>query len=82
MIISPKEIDIMIKQGKIIILRNNKVYDITNFNFHPGGFNCLQKKNGKDVSYDYNFHSKNAKKIWKKFLIGYIKKENTFCNIM
>ncbi len=53
---------------------NTKVYDITTFiNKHPGGSEILLKKTNIDCSKDYNFHSKNAKKIWKKYLIGYVK---------
>jgi cytochrome b involved in lipid metabolism len=58
------------------IYANDNVYDITNFiKIHPGGSNCLLKKAGTDCSYDFEFHSKNGKKIWDRYKIGKIKKK-------
>jgi cytochrome b involved in lipid metabolism len=64
------------------IVANNNVYDITNlFEIHPGGKNCLINHIKKDCTMDYNFHSKNGKNEWKKYKIGYIKK-NDSCIIL
>lgn len=69
--ISMEKIDDLIKDGKIIIIVKKKVYDITNFkNLHPGGKDCLIKKNGTDCTSDLNFHSKKAKKMLSLFYIG------------
>lgn len=75
-----KEINNLIKDGKIIIIRKDNIYDITNYKSHPGGVNCFQKKNGEEVSLDYKFHSNKAKKIWSLYFIGKIYKENNYFN--
>lgn len=77
-----KEIDDMIKANRIIIIRKDYVYDVTNFSDHPGGLECLHRRVGLDTNYDYKFHSKKTKKLWSRYLIGKIKKENSFCIIM
>lgn len=66
------------------IIYNNKVYDITSFlknNKHPPGNNPIIKNLGCDITYDINFHSKNAKKLLKKYKIGYLESysEPTCC---
>ena len=64
--------------SKIIFYVGKKKYDATKFlNDHPGGKQCLIKKNNTDVTIDYNFHSKNGKKKWKEFLIE-DNSDNTF----
>ena len=45
--LSLKEIEDLISNNRLIIIRKNLVYDITNFNNHPGGINCLIKKTDK-----------------------------------
>ena len=56
--------------GKLILV-GKKVVDISNLlDNHPGGNNCLIKKLGTDCSKDINYHSKDAKKIVKKLVIG------------
>ena len=77
-----KEINEMIEANRIIIIRKGYVYDITNFSDHPGGLECLRKRNGYETNYDYKFHSKKAKKLWSKYLIGKIKQQESFCSIM
>lgn len=68
---SRESINKQIENGKIIIIVNNNVYDVTEFvKYHPGGENCFLNKNGKDCSYDLNFHSDEAKKLLKMFFIG------------
>lgn len=69
--VSPNEIFDLIKNNRIIVYRNNYVYDITNLiNKHPGGNNCLLKKLGTNCHKDYEYHRDHAKKIWEKYLIG------------
>ena len=52
------------------IIVNNNVYDVTNFlKDHPPSKKIIIKKAGTDCSYDLHFHSDNAKKILKKFII-------------
>ena len=75
----------LINNGEKLIIANNIIYNITNYySKHPGG-NCILKKiitiDSKSSSrlivencdIDYNFHSKQSKKIWKKLAIGTLK---------
>jgi len=52
----------------------NNVYDATDFFcFHPGGItSILRHSGGEDCSLDFNFHSRNAQKLWKSKQIGYL----------
>jgi len=81
-IITQHEIDFLISSGKIILIRDKYVYNVTNFKLHPGGYKCLENKCGQNVDYDYNFHSSNAKKIWKEYCIGTTKKIYSLCTII
>lgn len=73
------EINEMIKNGRIILLVRNLVYDVTEFE-HPFNINPFLSRIGKDVSEDYYFHSNESKKIWKKYKIGKIKSEMCIIN--
>ena len=81
-IISKSEIKKLQNKNKIIFFRKNYVYDVTNMNFHPGGKKCLENKKNLDVTYDYYFHSKYAKKQWDKFCIGKLENKKDFCIIL
>ena len=75
------------KEDDCWLVANNNVYDVTKFiNLHPGSKNAILKHAGKICDIDYNFHSKNAKKIWKKYKIGELviknKKKNNICVIV
>ena len=77
------------KENDCWIICSEKVYNITDLiNKHPGGKNCLLKRGGGciDCLTDYKFHSKNAKKEWEKYCIGYTKEykysNKKFCNII
>jgi cytochrome b involved in lipid metabolism len=69
----------------IIFYVGSKKYDVTNFlDKHPGGKNCLIKKNGQDVKEDFEYHSRRAKKQWEEYRV---KKESEddrkrFCIIL
>lgn len=57
------------------VICNNKVYDITPFIIkHPGPSDLLTNNAGQDCSIHYNFHGKNAKKLWSSLQIGFISK--------
>ena len=73
------EINEMIKNGRIILLVKNLVYDVTEFE-HPFNINPFLSRIGKDVSEDYYFHSNKSKKIWEKYKIGKIKSEMCIIN--
>ena len=83
------EIRKLVINNRKLLLANNMVYDITDYyDKHPGG-QCILKKvihlDSKsnriifnDVNVDLNFHSKNAKTIWKNLIIGSTK-QFSFC---
>ena len=69
-VIPDNKINSLTKNGRIIIYRDNYIYDVTEFiDIHPGGKTSLLLKNLKDYSSDYKFHSKNAKQTWNNYLI-------------
>ncbi len=69
-VIPDNKINSLTKNGRIIIYRDNYIYDVTDFiHIHPGGKTSLFLKNLKDCSADYKFHSKNAKQTWNNYLI-------------
>jgi predicted heme/steroid binding protein len=54
------------------IVARDKVYNITDIlGIHPGGFkSLLRKSGGQDCHQDWEFHTKEGRELWKKFLIG------------
>jgi cytochrome b involved in lipid metabolism len=81
---SQYDISNMRKNNRIILIRKNTVYDVTNFiKDHPGGKNSIIKNHYKDNQINYNYHSNQAKKLWEKYKIGYlITKKNNSCQIL
>ena len=74
------------KEDDCWIIAKNNVYDVSKFiNIHPGSKNAIMKHAGKICDIDFDFHSKYAKKLWKKYKIGTLKKKrnynNSFCII-
>ncbi|CAK82865.1 unnamed protein product (macronuclear) [Paramecium tetraurelia] len=67
-------IDKQVKQGKVLVVINKLVYDLTDFKTrHPGGFKILEKYNGYDVTRQFEVvirHSEKAKEMMKEFFIG------------
>ena len=62
------------------LISNNKVYNASSFlRLHPAHTNRIMKNAGKDVTKDFNFHTKNQQKEWNKYLIGYIDKIPNKC---
>ena len=81
--ISAEKIKLMNKRGATIIVANEKVYDCALFaNQHPGGKAIFTQAIAKydtseiDATRDYEFHSRNAKKIWEKSCIASLKKDD------
>ena len=74
------------KCQKIIIRANNNYYDVTDFlKIHPGGgqFLISRANNDIDCTKDYNYHSKNAKKLWSKYMIKKnVLNKNKICIIL
>ena len=68
---SNAEIEKSTKNGNILIISKYKVYDITSFiDYHPGGEYALKRNINRDCSCDYDYHSYNGKKKWKKYCVG------------
>ena len=90
-IFSNREIVDLIRDGKKIILVDNKLYDVTLYHtIHPGSSHaitrkCLKVKNNllikKDCLIDYNFHSKHSKNVWKGLQMGITHKKKTIFNL-
>lgn len=52
------------------IYAHGKVYDVSGYaERHPGGPNAILKRIGQDATKDYDFHSKQAKQVWKKMRV-------------
>jgi cytochrome b involved in lipid metabolism len=76
-----KYVDNLIKNGLIIIICGNCVYDFTEYlsnHLHPGGNDIIERlhNSGNDCSNDYNFHNKHAKKVWNRYFIGYLETQS------
>jgi len=78
------ELKLLVNNGSKLLIVNYYIYDVTYYyKLHPGGKcilkNIIKLKNNKLIlnnsKIDYNFHSYSSKKIWKKLLIGTIKKK-------
>ena len=68
-----EDITKMIQNERCIIFVKKAVYDVTEFiEKHPGGSNALLNKIGEDCTVDFNYHSKNGRKLWDKYKIGYL----------
>lgn len=66
-----------LKEERIILLCGKYIYDVTDYiELHPIGTSPILNNINNDNTVNYKFHSKNAKNIWKKYLIGYVKKPN------
>jgi cytochrome b involved in lipid metabolism len=59
------------------LVAGDTIYDATSYiSQHPGGATSILKKSGgvADCSEDLMFHSKNGRKVWKKYVVGKVKK--------
>jgi len=62
-------------EDKCYITIAGNVYDLSNFNDHPGSKSILMKYKNKDATKKFKEvdHSQHAVQLKKKFLIGYLK---------
>ena len=81
MLITRDELTDMIKSGRKIVLVKNRVFDVSDFQ-HPFSIDTFYNKIGKNCYKDYKQHGKSARKIWKKYEIGVLKKDSNICIIM
>jgi cytochrome b involved in lipid metabolism len=71
---SRQEVLEMQNGGKIILLVNDKIYDVTEYiDDHPGSREAILRNIDKNNKESYNFHSQDAQKLWEKYFIGYLK---------
>ena len=63
------------KAGDLWIIINDKVYDVSNFDDHPGSDIVFQENAGKDASegFEDQFHSDNAREQMQQYEIGQLK---------
>jgi len=77
-IISDEEI-IKLQKTRIIIFKDKYIYDLTKYtNEHPGGKNAILRNQGKNCNISYDFHSKQAQKLWKEYCIGILHHASLF----
>ena len=64
------------KRGDVWIIVYGRVYDVTDFDDHPGGFNFLLDQAGKDATAPFEGHEqKTIKEIMPRYYIGDLKQE-------
>jgi cytochrome b involved in lipid metabolism len=58
------------------VIYKDRIYDIKHLlDFdHPAGFSLIENNIGNDITKHMMYHSKKAKQLLKKHLIGYLKK--------
>lgn len=77
---SLKEVEKHCKLDDCWLVVKNKVYNVTDFiKNHPIGPESILFNASQDCIEHYNFHSKQAKKIWDKYQIGYIESHSKCC---
>ena len=66
-------------QGALLLVANNKVYDVHKFlshHIHPGGDRAFilaidkYETTGQDATKDFNFHSTVGKHQWNRYCVG------------
>ena len=58
------------------LIAHNSVYNVTGFlQLHPEHMVRIINKAGKDVTFDYDFHTSSQRKIWNKYKIGYVQRD-------
>ena len=66
------EIEDLRKKGRIILIANKRVYDVTEYiDIHPGSREAiLRNMYNEDNKESYNFHSNNGQSLWEDYFIG------------
>ena len=66
------EIEDLRKKGRIILIANKRVYDVSEYiDIHPGSREAITyNMYNLDNKDSYDFHSNNGQKIWDSYYIG------------
>ena len=67
------------------IVAKGKVFNATPFiSIHPGGKTSILRRGGgvKDATVDFDFHSKDGRKIWSHYQIGILEGHESKCAVM
>jgi cytochrome b involved in lipid metabolism len=66
------EIEDLRKKGRIILIANKRVYDVSEYiDIHPGSREAiLRNMYNEDNKESYNFHSNNGQSLWEDYFIG------------
>jgi len=73
MLYTKEEVKRHITQDDCWVIAHRQVYDVTHFlQLHPNHISIILPKAGQDVSSDFDFHTRQMKKVWKKYHIGYV----------
>lgn len=66
------EIEDLRKKGRIILIANKRVYDVSEYiDSHPGSREAiLRNMYNEDNKESYNFHSNNGQSLWEDYFIG------------
>lgn len=66
------EIEDLRKKGRIILIANKRVYDVSEYiDIHPGSREAiLRNMYNEDNKDSYNFHSNNGQSLWEDYFIG------------
>ena len=78
-VLTHTQFKIEIENGRKLILANNIVYDVEKILLtHPGGIWSLNNHIGKECNKDYNFHTKNGKKLLNKLIVGRLERRGIY----
>ena len=79
---TPEEVATHNTEDDCWIIANGIVYDATGFvHKHPGGRFAILSKAGTDVTDQYRWHSRRAKRLWKARTIGTVPMDKRCCAI-
>lgn len=68
---SPQQVIKHNSPGDAWITAHGNVYDVSRYMaHHPGGAGALLKRAGHDATRDYDFHSKQAHRVWQHLQVG------------
>jgi hypothetical protein len=68
---TPCDVALHASEGDLWLSAHGVVYDVTPFlRDHPGGMGSILRHGGRDSGVDFDFHSRQAQRLWGEFAIG------------